>query len=48
MNSYLLAVSGVTHTFYTYNQNEFDVVMMGGGGGENFSLLRNGLVTTPK
>ncbi len=28
MNSYLLAVSGVTHTLYAYNQSEFDVVIM--------------------
>ncbi len=28
MNSYLLAVSGVTYTLYIYNQSEFDVVMM--------------------
>ena len=28
MNSYLLAVSGVTHAFCACNQSEFDVVMM--------------------
>jgi len=40
MNSYLLAISGVTHTLYVYNQSEFDVVIIMIIIMKKFSLLR--------
>ena len=39
MNSYLLAISGVTHALCIYNQSEFDVTMMAVIVVKKFSLL---------
>src|SRR6266498_5362283 len=40
MNSYLLAVSGVTYTLYACNQSEFDVMMIVVMVVKKFLLLR--------
>ena len=48
MNSYLLAVSGVTYTFCACNQSEFDVGMMVVIVMKKISLLRGSLITTSK
>jgi len=48
MNSYFLAVSGITYALCVCNQSEFDVMMMVVMVMKIFSLLRGSLIATLK